>query len=177
MRKHRFLGIFLLLLVFLMAGCDSGNRPYTPTASVDWSMTAHLITADGTVEQSFPITVQGSVNEARLYLDIELPNDFRYRFSDPDSDGSATIKYGLEQPGDLCTALFTYDCEANEPAASYYAINTEKEYFLACFDNSDGYYLVAATDPDVDGLTVTEHFDSLIQKVIVPWWQRNAKQA
>lgn len=156
----------LLILCILLIGAVFFIWFFRPE-TVDWNMTAHLFTQDGTAESSFPITITGKIQDDRdnekrvdLFLDIDLPDDFRYTIPGPDGGdsarkGSTMFKDG--DPNDLYSGGLAYDKEANSLSALYYAINAELGYFLAYWPD-DGSYLVAATDPDVTVSEVIAHF-------------------
>lgn len=160
MRKYWILIICLLLVIAGIIVWITGP------ISVDWSMTAYLIAADGTIESSFPITIQGKIrdskkieNMADLFLDIEVPKDFRYSFGN--SDDALPAWNGTEfeggNPNDLRTVSSTYDKETNWTSNCYYVINPELGYFVAYWPD-EGFYLVAATDTDVKTSDVIAHF-------------------
>lgn len=138
----------------------------TGPVRVDWNMTAHLIAADGTAERSFPITIQGKIRDSKhsekmvdLFLDIEVPRDFRYWFISSDSGNPAWKGTELKggNPDDLRASDDTYDTETNRPRLCHYLINVKLGYFLAYWPD-DGSYLVAATDPEVKTADVIAHF-------------------
>lgn len=165
MQKYLVLFLCLVLLVSVAAGCDTApdaSVPYTPTSgTLDWTMTAYQITADGAVENSFSMTISGSIldkdDRTYLSLSISLPDTFRYQFANADPDGDPVM--GITASGDLYAARYTYDRVANTPAFCNYAINAEKGYFLAWWGEEFGDYLVAATDPATTPADIMAHFE------------------
>lgn len=134
---------------------------------IDWSMTAYVIAADGTVESSFPITIEGKIEEAGgrkfFTIDYDVPREFRYWFSTPEGIGDPEVwirGLAVTDPCDTLVYGSAYDCKENMSIGCYYVYNTELGYFLATWDNSDGSYLVAATDPDVETQDLIAHFDA-----------------
>lgn len=146
---------------------DATSSTIGEPGTIDWSMTTYLFAADGTAETSFPITIKGRIKDmedsqllVNLLLEIDFPEDFRYRHVVPDTGdigwNGTELKDG--DPDDVRVATHTYDCEANKPAICHYLINPELGYFLACWPNDDGSYLVAAADSNVTTADVLAHF-------------------
>ncbi len=168
MHKYRFpilcvllvlcIALLIAAIIFWVRSPDSANT------YVSWNMTAYLITADGTVQQSFPITIQGNIQDDKeneyavtLNLDIEVPQDFRYSFVDE------SVKYAFKgdlttatHPDDIRAPVSNYDSEANKPAFGQSFINTELRYFMAHWPDTDLY--LVASDSGVDPADVLEHF-------------------
>ena len=163
MRKY---WILIIGLVLVIAGIIIW---ITGPVRMDWNMTAYLYSTDGTVKNSFPITVQGKIkddekreNSAYLFLDIDLPKDFRYSFADPGDNGwpawdGTELKEG--DSNDLRTAVFTYDAETNSSSDCQLLINAKLGYFVAYWPEGNC-YLVAAKDPDVQAADVIAHFEA-----------------
>lgn len=130
-------------------------------------MTAYLIRADGTVADTLPMEIKGTIKReediSRLKLDIEVPKNFRYMFQSED-DGDLCINSNAQQPGDFILSGYDYDRVKNTPAMSNWGINTEKEYFISCWGKEFGQYLVGATDPDVTPEDIVEHFGMFVEK-------------
>lgn len=159
MRKY-LIPILSLLLIFA-AIAILVTRPVT----VDWGMTAYLIAPDGTVESSIPITIDGKIQETngRKFFTINygVPEKFRYRFSTAGGAGDPEVQIkGLtgNDPGDTLVRGNAYDCIENIGVDCYYVYNVDLGYFMATWDNGDGSYLVAATNPDVKPVDLIAHF-------------------
>lgn len=135
------------------------SNPVSDT--LDWTMTAYQITADGAVENSFSMTINGSIlnknNKTYLSLNVSLPDSFRYMFDDAAPDGDPVT--GITAGGDLLAASYTYDREENTPAFCNYAINAEKGYFIAWWGEDWRDCLVAATDPTTTPADIMTHFE------------------
>lgn len=165
MRKVLILLVSLVLFTSILAGCKSA--PKLPVnLTVDWSMTAFLIRSDGTVTDTFPMTISGTIRkeetDSYLDLDIDVPEDFRYIFYAEDG-GSPCLDSQSHQSGDFILGGCDYDRIKNAPAMSYWAVNTEKEYFISYWGAEFGQYLVAATNPDVTPAEIMEHFEKFVE--------------
>ena len=166
MRKTLILLVSFVLFISIIAGCKSA--PKLPVnLTVDWSMTAFLIRADGTVTDTFPVTITGTIRkeetESYLKLDIDVPKDFRYSFKIAEPDGDLCFNALALQPGDFILGSYTYDRIKNAPAMSNWAVNTEKEYFISSWGEEFGQYLVGSTDPDVMPEDIIEHFERFVE--------------
>lgn len=155
----------LLILCILLIGAVFFIWFFRPK-TVDWNMTAHMFTQDGTAESSFPITIAGRIQDDRdneklayLYLSIDFPDDFRYTIpsSDDANPGYKGTEFKDGNPDNLRTSDVFYNKETNTIGSLRYVINAELGYFLAYWPD-DGSYLVAATDPDVTVSEVIAHF-------------------
>jgi hypothetical protein len=171
MKKLTFFLLSLLLLV-ASTGCtpapDASTADTVPPVSltVDWNMTASVVQGDGTVKDTFPLTIAGSIQEEQsttyLRLNVNMPKDFRYMFEIAQPNGDACIDAWAHAPGDFATSGYCYDKVYNTPTADVWAINTEKEYFIAYWGEDFGQFVVASTDPDVQPEEILEHFRALI---------------
>ena len=169
MRKCIIFTICLLLSASLLAACGSDEQTVSHKASVDWNMTAHHFSTDGSIVNSFSIKVQGEITDnektetmAYLFLDIDLTKDFRYSFADPGDNGwpawdGTELKEG--DSNDLRTAVFTYDAETNSSSDCQLLINAKLGYFVAYWPEGNC-YLVAAKDPTVQASDVIAHFEA-----------------
>ena len=135
--------------------------------TVDWEMTASVIRPDGTVAETYPMTVNGTIEDAEPYdylkLDIELEGDFRFMFKIAEPDGDICTNRWAQWPGDYTSNGFCYDKTTNAPAWCSWAVNTEKEYFIAWFGEEYGMYVVAATDPAVKTEEIMNHFELFVE--------------
>ncbi len=148
---------------------DEENTVDTTSLSVAWEMTGFLVKKDGTLVDTFPMAVNGTISEEQtesyLRLNVALPNSFRYSFAEADdSNGDICVQdYRVQWPGDFVTNCYTYDKILNEPAMTAWAVNTEKEYFIAYWEDAFGQYLVATTNPDVTPAEIMEHFENFVE--------------
>ncbi len=161
MKKNVLLFLVCCIAVALcLASCD-------PTTSVEWNMHATLLAADGTAEDSFSLPVVGVISELEdrhyLNLDVQLPKNVPYMMSICEPNGDPVDPDILESKGDLVTQSFCYNVKANAPAPMMWAINTEKQYFIAYWGEDYGKFLVASVDPDVKPAEIMEHFDYLVE--------------
>lgn len=163
MRKFLNLLISIVLLLAITAGCESA--PELPVdLAVDWSMTAFVVKEDGTVADTFAMTINGTIRkeetESYLNLDINVPKEFRFWFKTAEAGSDLCLNSRAQQPGDFILGSYTYDRIENAPAMSDWAVNTEKEYFIAYWGKAFGRYLVAATDPDAAPEDIMKHFEN-----------------
>lgn len=151
---------------FSIIGCTSKT-------SVDWNMHATLVMADGTTGDSFALPVSGTIVQTDdtgpyshyLNLNVELPKSIPYRMSICEPDGDPVFRDIWDSEGDLATQGFCYDEKANAPAMMMWAINTEKQYFIAYWGEEYGNFLVASVDPNVGPAEIMSHFDGLVERM------------
>ncbi len=148
---------------------DEENTADATSLSVAWEMTGFVVKKDGTLVDTFPMAVNGSIlqelEESYLRLNIALPNQFRYQFATVD-DGTGDIcmqDYRAQWPNDFVTNSYTYDKILNDLAFASWAVNTDKEYFIAYWDDAFGQYLVATTNPDVTPADIMAHFEHFVE--------------
>ena len=185
LRSILFLLCFVILLSIVSTGCantpeatiphitDPTGPPMATYAAnsfpmtIDWSMTAYQVADDGTVQESFPITIQGDLTEkdGSVYesLVIDLPKSFRYSFGNSNPEGNPALKFPMAKPGDICFSNLVYDSVKNRSASCYYALNTEKGYFVAYWRESVGYTLVAAVDSGVQPAEILSHYEDFLK--------------
>lgn len=136
--------------------------------SVDWKMTASVIQPDGTVVETYPMTANGTIEEEAPFiypkLDIKLEGDFRFVFKIAEPDGDISTNGLAQWPGDYTTNGSCYDKTVNKPAPVAWAVNTQKEYFIAWFGEEYGMYVVAATDPAVQPDEILAHFELFVER-------------
>lgn len=178
-----FLSVILLLSI---TGCDNNSNsssgtepsadPENPNIlSVNWSMTAYLVGPDGSVQKSFPMTVQGKIEQGETvsYLRVEIttPEDFSYSFVIPDPNGYISQKEDFFRDGDYRMGGFCYNKEDNDGAGFDGMINTEKEYLIIYWNEDPGYFLVAATDANATNADISNYFADFTQW-ITPFLQK-----
>ena len=181
LRSILFLLCFVILLSIVSTGCantpeatiphitDPTGPPMATYAAnsfpmtIDWSMTAYQLSDGGTVQKSFPITIQGDLTEkdssVNASLRIDFPEYFPYRWGTTDGND---IEFPLSKSGDFCSLAHIYSCEENAPAFCYYALNTEKGYFVAYWGESVGYTLVATVDSNVPPAEIMNHYEDFL---------------
>ena len=162
MKQNRLLKVIVisaivisLVIVALLFFENQKNR-------VKYDMTAYLVTADGAVEDTFAFEIRGCIRERKelSYLDInvDVPEDFRYKFREAESYGNACYNRWAFHPGDYATQGYTYDRIGNEPALCSWALNIEKGYFIAYWGEAYGRYLIASVDSSAGPEDIMEHF-------------------
>ena len=180
MKKHKLLTLILaaaLTVSLLLPGCtppaptseptqpSTPTEPSTPTTlTVDWEMKAYVCYPTGTTTDFFTIQVDGTILEedaaTYLQLNVGLPEDFRFQPTDPfDAKGALRIGGG---PGQYIAKSAYHNRETDAPAECIWAIDTEKEYFIAYWGDEFGQFLVATTDPKADYYDVLRHFRDFI---------------
>ena len=148
---------------------DEENTADAPSLSVAWEMTGFVVKKDGTLVDTFPMAVNGTILEEQdasyLRLNVALPNHFRYQFATADDgDGDICMQdYRAHWPNDFVTNSYTYDKTRNDLALASWAVNTDKEYFIAYWDDAFGQYLVATTNPDVTPADIMAHFEHFVE--------------
>lgn len=154
---HILLFVCCITFVLCLAGCTSKT-------SVKWkSMHGTLFAADWSVEDSFSFPVTGYISNDQdhqyLSLKVDLPESIPYRMSIAEPNGDPVDAGILEREGDYFAEVFCYDVISNAPTNMIWAINTEKQYFIAYWGEDYGRYLVASVDPDVKPVDIFKHFD------------------
>lgn len=148
---------------------DEEDTADATSLSVAWEMTGFVVKKDGTLVDTFPMAVNGTIvkeqDESYLRLNVALPNQFRYQFATID-DGNGDIcmqDYRAQWPNDFVTNSYTYDKTLNDLAFASWAVNTDKEYFIAYWDDAFGRYLVAATNPTATPADIMAHFEHFVE--------------
>ena len=145
-------------------------KPTDPdgTISVDWSMNATWVLQDGTTQGSYPITINGTVEEGPKYsllkLQISAQQSFAYQFNIPEPDGYVSYTRLVDAEGDFNTVGFVLDVALWESVWSAWAISTEHEYFIFVLPDSPSMFLVGAADPNVTAAEVMAYFDKFVQE-------------
>lgn len=138
------------------------------TISVDWSMNATWVLQDGTTQGSYPITINGTVEEGPKYsllkLQISAQQSFAYQFKIPEPDGYVSYTRLVDAEGDFNTVGFVLDVALWESVWAAWAISTEHEYFIFVLPDSPSMFLVGATDPNVTAAEVMAYFDKFVQE-------------
>ena len=182
MKKYKLTALLLGLILMaglLLPGCTpEPTEPSTPPTqpsmpteptepdpvSVDWEMKAYVCHPTGTTTDFFSIRVDGTILEEAdatyLQLNFGLPEDFRYQPTAPsDAKGELCIGGG---PGQYIAKSVYQNRETGAPAECIWAIDTEKEYFIAYWGDEFGQFLVATADPKSDYIDVLRHFRDFI---------------
>lgn len=170
--KNKVFWLFLVCCITVclcMAGC-------APATSVQWNMHATLVMADGTVESSFSLPVAGTILETEdtapychyLNLEVDLPDSIPYSMKIAEPNGDLVDPYIFDREGDMATEGFCYGIKDDSIAWMTWAINTEKQYFIAYWGKEYGKYLVASVDPNVKPAEIMEHFDYLAEYMKEP---------
>lgn len=133
--------------------------------NVAWEMEGLFVQADGMIKERIPMTISGTIHNGEdkdsLLLDITTPEDFRYMCSIPEPDGYVSFS---RQNGKIPYYYFSsycYDKLHDEPRFGTFAIDVEKGFFFADWNDGSGCYLVAATDPDVTAEEILAYFRKL----------------
>ena len=150
------IAVLLIVILFIV------NK----TTRIEYYMNAALVNSDGAVIDTFALTIDGTVREkeSSCYLDLafNLPEDFRYSFDNADPNGYICIEHLAFTPGDFVTCGYTDDRLEVGSAWTVWAINTEKEYFVAYWGEDFGQFLVASTNPDVNPSDILDHFQEFL---------------
>ena len=159
--------LFVGALCFALGGAAANTSLREADLTVDYTMQAALITAEGEITETFEITVRGNIYGAKdLHCEMELsvlmPESFRYRYHTP-NEGTATSFSGIndELPYYVWWG-YGYDAVANKPVMGSYAMSVEKEFLIMDWDDGQDLYLVAAADLNADFAAVLEYFDSYL---------------
>ena len=180
MKKYRLLALLLamaLLAGILLPGCTPAptepstppstepSTPATPESySVDWEMKAYVCHPTGTTMDFFSISLDGTIlekaDDTYLQLNVDLPETFRFQPTAPsEAKGDLCIGGG---PGQYIARSVYQNQETGASAECIWAIDTEKEYFIAYWGDEFGQFLVATADPNSDYYDVLRHFRDFI---------------
>lgn len=178
MNKHKRFALFLVLVLMagiLFPGCapeptepstptTQPTQPSTPTLTVDWEMQAYMCHPTGTTTDFFTIQVDGNIleeaDDTYLQLNIDLPETFRFQPTTP-SDAKGDLRIG-GGPGQYIAKSVYQNQETGAPAECIWAIDTDKEYFIAYWGDEFGQFLVATADLKSDYNDVLRHFRDFI---------------
>ena len=183
MKKAILLLILLLCVSLLLASCVGEVEPEMPTvpmseppteptpelpAEVHWEMHAYLVNTAGRVQDRFSMDINGSIVEinGKPFLQLNITPDpeknFPYRFQIPEPNGDPCSALWPAGPGDYGTQGGCYYTPENKGASVVWAVNVEREIFIAWFGEEYGQLLVASTDPDVTPTDILAHFDPFL---------------
>ena len=134
--------------------------------SLDWSMKALWVMANGDRRSSHSMTVKGTIvnhtNTTYLDLKIDVGQNFPYQFILPEPDGYAAGTRLVQAEGDYNTAGYVQDVATKETVWSAWAVSSEKEYFIFVLPDHPDKFLVGATDPNVTAKQILDYFDLFV---------------
>lgn len=159
--------LFVGTLCFVLGGAALNNSLWETDLTVDYTMQAAVITADGKVTETFQITVQGNIygakdKHSKMELSILMPNSFRYRYVVP-KEGAFTSISGINDELPYYVWMgYGYDTVTNRPVMGSYAMSVEKEILIMDWDDGQDLYLAATTDPNADFAAILDYFEDYL---------------
>ena len=160
--------LFVGALCFVLGGAAQNKPLQEASLTIDYTMQAALITADGQVTESLQITVQGSIygdkdKQPQLELAIVTPDSFRYRYHTPDEGIATSISGVYDDLPYYVWLVYGYDTKSDKAIFSSCAMSVEKEFLIIDWDDGEDLYLVAAADPTEDFASVLEYFEDYMK--------------
>lgn len=132
------------------------------TQNVNWQMQGCLVTSDGTVSKTLPVSVTGKISSNRngdtdLKLSFGLPEDFQFSILQEEFVCySNTVEllsyYAFSGYGD------NKDTEQYMDSSAQIALDADQECIVIAWSDAPGQYLVASTNPNTDPQQVLDHF-------------------
>lgn len=149
---------------FVLGGAAMYTSPREASMPVDYTMQAYVVNAEGEVQETLEISVNGYINGEKgkrpeLDLSIILPESFRYRYYNLDTQHSWSGVYD-DLPYYVWTT-FSID-EIGEPLFGSYALCVQKEFLIMDWDDEASLYLVAATDRYTAPKEILDYFEGYL---------------
>lgn len=168
----------LCCISFMLVGAAQDpdeNKPAPIEIATDWTMHASLLSVDGEIQKTFPLTVNGPIvkedNTTLLDFLIHIPDEaapeIAWKYEPLDEGHIRPLPWELESEYYVwyyyCFNLDTskYDCVV-------FALSAEKQYLIAYWHDGEEYMLVAAADPDVTVSGILEYFSEFIDNYAHP---------
>lgn len=140
----------------------------------DAPMSAWLFNADGELQKTFSLTIDGSIdkvgNETQLNFLIHIPTEAKPEIN---------WKYEALNEGHMRPLpweskyyvwhYYCFDYANNKYESVTFALCTEKQYLIACWNDGEAHTLVAAADPEATAEDIREYFSYFIDKYAAPF--------
>ena len=148
--------VAMALLMFLM------NRNVT---QYNVTMYGNWINIEGKIYQQFDFDIRSTIRNKNdeydmMQIRVLTPEEFPYILDSGDTEyriwNYDQFSY-YASPFGAC-----YNKVLNAPSFAYFALDTEKGYFIASFGADSNLYLVGAVDPYVNPQDVLRHFSEFI---------------
>lgn len=152
---------------FALGGAAMYNSPQEASTPVDYTMQAYLVNAEGEVQETLEISVNGYIHgekdkRPKLDLSIILPESFRYRYDKPDQGMSASFSGVYDDLSYYVWAGYSLDMDTSEAIFGIYAMCVVEEYLIMDWDDDESLYLVAATDRYTAPKEILDYFEGYL---------------
>lgn len=165
-KKHPALmiGLLITIAVFVLASVAaifffSGN-----TETIQWSMQGYCMAPDGTVGDTFTLTVTGKIQNrkdgsAEMALDIDLPEEFRYQIqAEKFYCQSKTIEaFSLYTGTNFC-----YDKESDHDEVVVVALDVNAGYAMFFWPDNPDQILFASISGETAPTEISGHFQEYL---------------
>lgn len=164
-RKRLIATAISVLCIFLTATTAVGYYE-SITSKVDWSMQGYLVTADCEILQTTELSISGSIRKKphapdELSLEILYDPNFYY------IDELMFTYYSMIDKTDYMpyySFCQIYTNKRNEMGVVIYALDDEKGYFIAYYEDQPAQILVASTS-NASPQEILNHFQPFIESI------------
>lgn len=165
--------VAMLMLLISMFGCSESLPTSNP--GIYWEMTGTFVYANGTsLERAISITgnIYTAQNEEnKLDIEIETGAEFLYLFNKPESHYSSSNQKNDDLSHLMICPTYTYNKQTNESTMTFFALDMEKEYFIALFADMPDCYYVAATNENITQEQLVTYFSEFIDAYSTDIWK------
>lgn len=135
--------------------------------ALDWQMHGDFVHADGS-SQTVAFTLGGNILDYtsktfhKLDIQIHFPDSFLYQILTPKGGFTNWKSQNQKTPNLFVCSADSVNTEQSQTVFSYFAIDIEKEYFIAIFSDAPECYLVASMDQSAYE-EILAHFEDFTQ--------------
>lgn len=163
-------------IVQYFKGLAPGYVSPNKTTEINWKMNGTFVYADGTAEEA-DISIIGDIytaqnEEIKLNIDVTTCEEFSYLFSKPESHYSSFNQKNNDLPYLIICPTYTYNKQTNESTMTFFALDVEKEYFIALFEDMPNCYYVAAAKEDVTHEQLVTYFSDFVESYSAHVWKK-----
>lgn len=164
----------LAILVFSFIWAPAKKNKNADSIAISWNLDGSFLNNNSNARK-INLSIEGSINPLpndHVDLDIDItPNDeFEYTFISHDLNFTSSNQKHNDLPHLLISPCYTYNKLKNESTVTYFALDLEKEYFIAIFDDMPNYYLVAAESLVSDYNHLLDYFSDFIDSYAPNLW-------
>ena len=151
--------VVVLTLVMILYLMNRNVTQYNVTMHGNW------MNVEGEIYQQFDFDLRSTIRHKSdeydmIQIHVFTPDEFPYIMDTGDTEHRI---WNYDQFSYYASPFgFCYSKALNEPSFAYFALDTEKGYFIASFGGNSDAYLVGAVDPNVNPQGVLQHFSEFI---------------
>ena len=151
--------ILICCLSIPLCGC-------TQKENLDWDMNAFLVSADGEIENTFALNLEGPIvcknDQTTLEFQIQFPSEFGYEYVFPDNGKYAPQSLLPARPEYYVWIGFIFNYNKSNYTFAYCALSTEKQFLIMNLSDDPDHFTVASTEPDAEPSQILSYFQDFI---------------